>query len=43
MMDSFALEAQTPPALGQHSDVVLGDLGFTKEQIQAWREAGVMG
>ena len=36
------LEATAPPALGQHSDVVLGELGFTMEQIEAWREGGVI-
>ena len=36
------LEASTPPALGQHSDVILGELGFTAQQIEAWREGGVI-
>ncbi len=36
------LQATAPPALGQHSDAVLGELGFTAEQIEAWREDGVI-
>ena len=36
------LEAAASPALGQHSDAVLGELGFTAEQIEAWRESGVI-
>ena len=36
------LEATPPPALGQHSDVVLRELGFPMKQIEAWREAGVI-
>ena len=36
------LEATAPPALGQHSDSVLGELGFTPEQIETWREGGVI-
>ena len=36
------LEALAPPALGQHSDAVLQELGYTREQIEAWREAGVI-
>ncbi|MDJ0878023.1 MAG: CoA transferase [Halieaceae bacterium] len=30
-------------ALGENSDEVLGELGKSAEQIQAWREAGVIG
>ena len=36
------LEAAAPPALGQHSDAVLGELGFTAEQIEAWRKSRVI-
>ena len=36
------LEAAAPPALGQHSDGVLENLGFTAEQIESWREGGVI-
>ncbi len=30
------------PALGEHNDEVLGQLGFTPEQIARWRERGVI-
>ena len=36
------LEAAAPPALGQHSDAVLGELGFTAEQIEAWQKSRVI-
>ena len=36
------LEAAAPPALGQHSEAVLGGLGFTALQIEAWREGGLI-
>ena len=31
------------PALGQHSEGILLDLGFSKNEIKDWREAGVVG
>ncbi len=30
------------PALGEHNDEVLGQLGFTPDQIAQWREGGVI-
>ena len=32
-----------PPALGQHSEEVLAELGFTRDQYLAWKEEGVVG
>ncbi len=31
-----------PPALGQHTDEVLGELGYSAEEIRALREAGAI-
>lgn len=31
-----------PPLLGQHTDEVLGELGYSAENIAAWREQGVI-
>jgi len=31
------------PALGQHSAEILHDLGFTKEEVDDWRDEGVIG
>ena len=31
------------PALGQHSSEILHDLGFTKEEVDDWRDEGVIG
>ncbi|GIS95257.1 MAG: hypothetical protein CM1200mP22_24940 [Dehalococcoidia bacterium] len=31
------------PALGQHSAEILHDLGFTKEEVNDWRDEGVIG
>ena len=36
------LEAGDLPALGEHTDAVLTDLGYTPETIAQWREAGVL-
>ncbi len=36
------LHAQ-PPAIGEHSDTILGDLGVTPEKIAALRDLGVIG
>jgi CoA:oxalate CoA-transferase len=34
---------ETPaPSLGEHSDMILKQLGFTDRQIQAWRQQGVL-
>lgn len=33
---------EAPPLLGQHSDAILGELGYTAEQIQTMRAAGVI-
>ena len=37
------LEATPPPALGQHTDEVLAELGFEPEVIGGWREEGALG
>ena len=37
------LEATGPPALGEHTAEVLGELGFGTAEIEAWRESGVLG
>ena len=37
------LEATAPPALGQHTDEVLAELGFDPEEIDGWREEGALG
>ncbi len=34
------LEPTAPPALGQHTDEVLTELGFSVEEIGKWREVG---
>lgn len=39
---SGAPALQPPPAVGAHTDAVLMDAGFTAEQLQRWREAGVI-
>ncbi len=31
-----------PPRLGEHSERILGELGYTDEQIVQWRESGVI-
>lgn len=31
-----------PPLLGEHTDAVLGELGYSPEQIAAWRAAGAI-
>ena len=31
------------PALGQHSEGILLDLGYSKSDIKEWREAGIVG
>jgi crotonobetainyl-CoA:carnitine CoA-transferase CaiB-like acyl-CoA transferase len=30
------------PAVGEHTDLILGELGFDKETIAAWRRAGIV-
>ncbi len=37
------LEPTAPPALGQHTDEVLSELGFTSAQIEGWRQRGALG
>ena len=37
------LQANPSPALGQHTDEILGSLGFSEAEIQRWRELGVVG
>jgi crotonobetainyl-CoA:carnitine CoA-transferase CaiB-like acyl-CoA transferase len=34
---------EPPPALGQHTDAVLRELGYEPQQIARWREQGVVG
>ena len=36
------LEAGDLPALGEHTDAVLADLGYPPDTINQWREAGVL-
>ncbi len=35
--------ASPSPALGQHTDDILGELGYSDEDIRRWRAAGVVG
>ncbi len=37
------LEPTAPPALGQHTDEVLAELGFDASQIDRWRHEGTLG
>ena len=37
------LEPSPPPALGQHTDQVLAELGFTPAEIEGWRQKGTLG
>ena len=37
------LEPTSPPALGQHTDQVLAELGFTPAEIEGWRHQGALG
>ncbi|MFQ6029170.1 MAG: CaiB/BaiF CoA transferase family protein, partial [Dehalococcoidia bacterium] len=37
------LHTNPPPALGQHTDEVLQELGFSDAEIRRWRESGVVG
>jgi len=37
------LDVSPPPALGQHTDEVLAELGFTPEEIARWRADGMLG
>jgi crotonobetainyl-CoA:carnitine CoA-transferase CaiB-like acyl-CoA transferase len=30
------------PQLGQHTDEILGELGYSKEELERWREAGAI-
>ena len=36
------LEASPPPALGQHTDTVLRELGYSAAEIEDWRQRGVI-
>ena len=31
-----------PPAVGQHTDEVLGGLGYSGDQLRAWHQEGVV-
>ncbi|HKB09718.1 MAG TPA: CaiB/BaiF CoA-transferase family protein [Vicinamibacterales bacterium] len=47
MVPPLRIEGVTPvmravPALGEHTDAILGQLGVTRETIAAWRAAGVI-
>ena len=37
------LQPTHPPALGQHTEEVLQELGYPPEQIERWREEGALG
>lgn len=37
------LQPTPPPALGQHTDKILAELGYTPAEIAAWRDAGALG
>ena len=37
------LEPTAPPALGQHTDEVLTELGFAADEIEEWRQNGALG
>ena len=37
------LDVSPPPALGQHTDEVLRELGYTAEEIDHWRAEGTLG
>jgi formyl-CoA transferase len=36
------LSASAPPALGQDTEAILGELGYAESEIGRWREAGVV-
>ena len=42
LRDSPANVRLVPPRLGQHTDMILGELGYSAAQIEAWRERGVV-
>ena len=37
------LQPTPPPALGQHTDEILAELGYTPDAIAQWREKGALG
>ncbi len=38
-----SMRQQAPPALGEHTDEVLRELGFERAQIDRWHQTGVVG
>jgi itaconate CoA-transferase len=47
LVPPFRLDDQEPvmgpiPALGEHTDAILGELGFDAATIARWREAGIV-
>ena len=36
------LETRPPAVLGQHTDEVLSELGYSREEIRQWREQGII-
>jgi itaconate CoA-transferase len=41
-MENVDIAMNEIPALGQHTDAILGELGFDSETIANWRQAGVI-
>ncbi len=38
-----SVRREAPPALGEHTDEILLDLGYDQDRIDMWRQAGVIG
>jgi crotonobetainyl-CoA:carnitine CoA-transferase CaiB-like acyl-CoA transferase len=41
-LDNERISAHAAPAIGQHSELILAELGYSAEQIQQWRAAGTI-